>query len=129
MLAVDTNIVVRFFTKDDPPQARRAGALFHEQEVWLAKSVLLETEWVLRRIYRLPAERIIAGILALIGLPNVQVEDQAAVVKALTWSSQGLDFADALHLASCGEAIGFATFDARLVKLASKITPVDMIEA
>jgi len=128
MLAVDTNVVVQFFTKDDPQQARRAGVLLDEQEVWLAKTVILETEWVLRKIYRLPAQRIIAGMLALIGLPNVQVEDQAGVVKALTWSSQGMDFADALHLASCGKATGFATFDERLAELARKVTHVNMIE-
>lgn len=42
------------------------------------------------------------------------VEDELAVAKALDWFKDGLDFADALHLASAGSAKQFATFDQKL---------------
>ena len=48
MLAVDTNLVVRLLTNDEPAQAKRAAAAFAANEIYIAKSVLLETEWVLR---------------------------------------------------------------------------------
>jgi len=44
------------------------------------------------------------------------VEDRSAVLRALTLYDRGLDFADALHLASSGEADRFATLDQPLVR-------------
>jgi len=54
------------------------------------------------------------GLERLFGLPGVTVEDAAGVARALEWYGHGLDFADALHLASCGQASAFATFDRAL---------------
>jgi predicted nucleic acid-binding protein len=48
----------------------------------------------------------------------VRVEDPAAVSRALVWTSSGLDFPDALHLASKSEGARFASFDEKLVKRA-----------
>jgi predicted nucleic acid-binding protein len=76
--------------------------------------VVLETAWVLRTIHRLERTAIAAGLMRLLGLPGVEIEDRATVVRALEWSVQGLDFADALHLASSGQAEAFATFDRAL---------------
>ena len=50
MLAVDTNVVVRFLTGDEPAQAERARSIFEREAVLLLKTVMLETEWVLRRV-------------------------------------------------------------------------------
>jgi predicted nucleic acid-binding protein len=47
--------------------------------------------------------------------------DEPGVAKALDWSSQGLDFADALHLVSAGSAEQFATFDRKLAKRAKQL--------
>lgn len=126
MLAVDTNVLVRFFTKDEPRQTSRAGALLKEREVWIAKTVLLETEWVLTSVYGFTAEQIIGALRAVIGLPNVQVEDDVGVALALDWTSQGLDFADALHLSNCSQTDSFITFDETLAKRARRFTPVDV---
>jgi predicted nucleic acid-binding protein len=57
----------------------------------------------------------------LVALPNVRCEDEAAVVAALEWSTSGLDFADALRLASARSANAFATFDADLVRRAASV--------
>jgi len=56
MLAVDTNVVVRFLTRDDHVQAARARLIFDRETVLLLKSVLLEAEWVLRSVYHFPPE-------------------------------------------------------------------------
>ena len=50
MRAVDTNVLVRFLTRDDQQQAARARKVM-EQGVFIPKTVLLETEWVLRYTY------------------------------------------------------------------------------
>jgi len=120
VLAVDTNVVVRFLVCDDARQTQRASALFRSEDIWLPKTVLLETEWVLRRLYRLNGDRVLAALRALIGLPNVQVEDAAAVGRALEWTTLGLDFADALHWASRGESRQFVSFDENLVKRSAR---------
>ena len=127
MIAVDTNLVVRFLARDDPAQAARAKALIEAQPILLLKTVLLESEWVLRTSFGFDRAAIGEALRRLIGLPGVEVEDRAAVARAFAWFDQGLDFADALHLASSGGAAAFATFDRALRRRARTIaeaTPV-----
>ena len=116
MIAIDTNVLVRLLTGDDATQTQRATALFEENPIYLSKTVLLETEWVLRFSYQLQREVIISAFKNVLGLPQVSIEDGFAVANALTLFESGMDFADALHLASSREATQFATFDARLKK-------------
>jgi predicted nucleic-acid-binding protein len=120
MLAVDTNVIVRLLTLDEPRQAARARTAFARETIFLPKTVLLETEWVLRRLYGFDQNQIAAAFAALIALNNVRCEDLTAVTTALKWLSVGMDFADALHVASSGLAQRFGTFDANLVKRAKK---------
>ena len=121
MIAVDTNVVVRLLTGDDARQAARASALFRTEDIWLSKTVILETEWVLRSLYRFHGAQVSAAMLALTSLPAVRVEDPAALSRALEWTSLGMDFADALHLASRGASAKFVSFDEKLVKRAKGI--------
>ena len=51
IIALDTNVVVRFLTNDDAIQARRARRLIEQNEVVIPLTVLLEAEWVLRAAY------------------------------------------------------------------------------
>ncbi|ABB31575.2 PilT protein domain protein [Geobacter metallireducens RCH3] len=122
MIAVDTNILVRYVTNDDPLQARRALAILARQEdIFIPKTVLLETEWVLRAVYELPVESILKALLHILGLPNVVAENPEEVSLALDYYSRRLDFADALHLASSCHADSFFSFDAAFVKRGKKI--------
>ena len=123
MIAVDTNVVVRLLTQDHPAQAARAVEIFRSGRVFIPKSVLLETERVLRYSYELGSDAILRALRGVLGLPNVSVEDPTAAVTAMTLFEQGLDFADALHLASSSPADRFVTFDARLAKRAKGLTP------
>jgi predicted nucleic acid-binding protein len=89
--------------------------------------VLLETEWVLRSLYGFSPESLAGALRALAGLRTVFLEDELAVAKALDWLKEGLDFADALHLASAGNAGRFATFDRKLARQASRTTKLETI--
>jgi predicted nucleic acid-binding protein len=129
MLAVDTNVVVRLLTGDEPAQAARARVIFQRETVLLAKTVLLETEWVLRSLYRFDAFRILDAFTSLAALPNVVCEDIESVVNAIGWARAGMDFADALHLASARSAGRFATFDRKLIESAGNITDITAVEA
>ena len=118
MIAVDTNVLVRLIAADDQGQLALARSLFENESIFISKTVLLETEWVLRSAYRVAPENLAVAIRRLLGLSKVTVESGAAVGQALEWYDSGFDFADALHLASAAPAAGFATFDRNLVRLA-----------
>jgi predicted nucleic-acid-binding protein len=121
VIAVDTNVLIRLLTADEPEQARRSSELFARNRVFIPKTVVLETEWVLRYAYGFEPEAIVTGLRNLFGLSNVDIEDLPAVKQALDWHAQGVDFADGLHLASSASARQFATFDRALVKAAKRI--------
>ena len=120
MISVDTNVLVRVLANDDPKQAKRAIALLGAGPVWITKTVLLETEWVLRYTYALDVRAIGKAFTKLLAVPGIDVEDRTAVGLALGWHQGGMDFADALHLASSNEATAFATFDRRMAKAATR---------
>lgn len=128
MIAVDTNIIVRVLTNDDPRQARRAVQLLEKNDIFISKTVILETEWVLRHAYGIDSDTIISGFQKLFGLAGVTVEDSWAIFQALNWHREGLDFADALHMASGMRSSHFATFDKSLIKKSSRIKVIEVME-
>jgi len=128
MIAVDTNLLARILTNDDPIQARRAVKILKSDEIFIPKTVLLETEWVLRHAYGIGRSHIIFGFQKLLGLPNVNVEDPDGIYQAISWYENKFDFADALHLASSRRCISFATFDSSFTKKAQQFSSMEMIK-
>lgn len=120
MHAVDTNVLVRLLTGDDKKQTLRVATLFKKENIFIPKTVLLETEWVLRRLYRLDSAVIVDAFRKLTSLSNVEVEHAQLIQQALQWCESGMDFADALHLASSTNSQKFATFDEKLKKSAPR---------
>lgn len=120
MIALDTNVIIRVVTADDPEQLAIALEALRSGELWVCKTVLLETEWVLRYSYELPPATVLEALRRLLGYPGLQVEDRGAVLQALSLFEEGMDFADALHLASSARAERFVTFDRPLAKIAGK---------
>lgn len=118
MIGIDTNLLVRLLINDDKQQAALAAELIEKNSVFISKSVLLETEWVLRYSYELDCDVIHAAFEKLLGLSEVTVEDQASVSLAMQWYQNNQDFADALHLATSNKLGRFATFDKKLIKKA-----------
>jgi len=121
VLAVDTNVVVRYLTRDDAEQFARASALIASEDVFVCTTVVLECEWVLRRAYQFSRNRIVEALRSFAGLPRVTLEEPALIVQALEWSAAGMDFADALHLATTGDCEAFVSFDRRLATIARRI--------
>jgi predicted nucleic-acid-binding protein len=121
MRAVDTNIVVRYLTGDDPAQSPRARALIDGEDVWLGLTVVLETEWVLRSVFKLSPVEIASALRTLAGQPTVLVENAGVLAHALALHDGGLEFADALHVSAASAFDGFMTFDAALARQAAKL--------
>lgn len=118
MLAIDTNLIVRYLTGDHPKQSPRARKLIDGEPVFVAATVMLEVEWVLRSTYEHRPADVARALQAFAGLPTVTVEDSAMTAIALNLAEKGMDFADALHLARSMHCAGFATFDRKFVKAA-----------
>jgi predicted nucleic acid-binding protein len=78
----------------------------------LLKTVLMETEWVLRGL-GFERLRIVESLAGLLGLPNAFCEEMSSVSEAIEWIRKGMDFADAIHLASARAALIFVTFDSQ----------------
>jgi predicted nucleic-acid-binding protein len=124
--AIDTNIVVRLLTADDPEQAAAAKQIIEAGDIFLGVTVLLEAEWVLRAGYGFDATQIASALRGLAGLPGMSVEEPTLLSTALEWLEGGMDFADALHLARSGHCSAFVTFDRKFAKRAEALaaTPV-----
>jgi predicted nucleic-acid-binding protein len=121
MLAIDTNIVLRYLTDDDPEQSARARDLILNNAVLVSSTVLLEVEWVLGSAYGLTKDDRLSALEAFLGMPQVQPQDPDQVANSLAWARSGMGFADALHLASAQAAESFVTFDKQLATTAKRI--------
>jgi predicted nucleic-acid-binding protein len=120
MTAIDTNVVVRFLTADDPQQAAAARSQFAGDFIWIGRTVLLETAWVLGGAYGFEDSAIREAFTRLFGLANVQTEDVASVTVALNLNAQGLDFADAIHLSGRPRGADFVSFDRAFIRRAKR---------
>lgn len=119
MIAVDTNILARYYVDDpaDPEAARQrpvAERLMRESaSIFVPVTVVLELVWLLRAFYDFDVDACAGVVEHLAGLPNVMVEDKPAVLEATRLHRAGLDFADALHLSRSGRCESLMTFDDR----------------
>ena len=134
MRALDTNVLARFFIDDaDDAQAakqRPSAVAALSGRAFVAVTVLMELEWVMRGFYGLPPTDISRVLRVLSSIEHITLEDRSAVLMALDAFDQGLDFADALHMARSSRASGFATFDQRLAKRAKDLAlspPVELL--
>ena len=113
---IDPNVLIRFLTRDDPRQASIASH-FIRQGVRIQKIALVETEWVLRKVYGWKKEAVLKAFETLMCYAKIDVEEREQVTEALTnWAvSPKSDFADCLLVAGADSA--FATFDEGLATL------------
>ena len=59
MRAVDTNILARFYLRDDATQGRIAASVLAAGDLFVPKTVILELEWVLRYVADQPEDKVI----------------------------------------------------------------------
>ena len=126
MVHIDTNIIIRYLTKDDPEKAKRVYGLFQmvargEEDIAVTEAVIAEVIYVLssKRLYNLPRAEIVMRlqpILLLKGLhTGCRPTDKAMYTQALhIYATTPLDFTDAIILARMqqeGEKIVYS-FDA-----------------
>jgi predicted nucleic-acid-binding protein len=124
MIGLDTNVLVRYLTQDEPRQAALATRIVEEQLTaespgFIGIIVLVETVWVLQRRYRASEDEIRETIEHLLGSLTLCVENRDVVIRALSvCGAQQCGFADALIAASAasGGCERTVTFDRRAVR-------------
>ncbi|HGG58822.1 MAG TPA: type II toxin-antitoxin system VapC family toxin [Gammaproteobacteria bacterium] len=120
MIAFDTNLLVRLAVNDDERQADMAERLIDSNEVFISRTVLLETEWVLRSVYKKSRDDIALFFENALATENLVMENSTEIGQALEWYKLGADFADAMHLCICGESL-LHTLDMEFCKAANKL--------
>ncbi len=117
MIGLDTNVLVRYLTQDDPKQTAAAtrlfGSLSAASPAFVSQVVLAETVWVLQSRYVADAAQIGQVVETLLRTDAIQVERADVVWRALRRFRQDqADFPDALvaelaHAAGCGQIYSF----------------------
>jgi predicted nucleic acid-binding protein len=105
---IDTDVIIRFLTGDDPEKQAAASALFERVEqgeiaISAPDTVIADAIYVLSspRLYHLPREEIKDLLTPLVCLPQFQLQNRYAVLRALNlYAATKLDFGDTLILAS-----------------------------
>ena len=104
---LDTNVIIRYVTNDNPDQSARSLALLREVEdgersVMTCEGVFVEAVQVLesKRLYNLPRSEIRSVLTDLIELPGLQIPHKSTYIRALDlYASTSLDFVDTLNVA------------------------------
>jgi predicted nucleic-acid-binding protein len=115
---LDTNVLVRYLTQDEPAQARRAGALIERtlakgDNFYLSVIVLCEIVWVLRGAYRLEKKSVLLAVERILETAGFLVEDRDSVQEAVEQFRLGRgDFTDYLlgarnRAAGCSDTVTF----------------------
>jgi predicted nucleic-acid-binding protein len=125
MIGLDTNVLVRYLTQDDPGQSLRATELIERRLTednpgFISVVAMTETVWVLERAYRLSNVRIAEVIERLLQTAVLVVENEAEVFAAMTVLQEGSgSFADSL-IGELGDRAGCSvtlTFDQKASRL------------
>ena len=126
MLGIDTNVLIRYLTRDNQPLYENERRLIDREvakgkPVLVSLLVLLQTEWVLRSRYEMAKAEIIAAFSALLDTADLAFEDEPSLETAIyTWKESAVDFADCL-IDARNRRLGCratATFDSKALKLA-----------
>ena len=124
MIALDTNVLIRFLVEDDEAQSRRAtklieGAVARDEQLFVSDIVMCETVWVLASAYRFSRAEIVDALSQLLRARSAVFSSADNIARALDAYRKGRgDFADYLireHARSAG-AETVATFDGALIK-------------
>lgn len=111
MITLDANLLARLLLRDHAQQQAPVRQLLEQPQDFTAPvTVMLELVWVLE-VNGCSADDIVQGLTLLLGLPNFEPAHPEALRRALQWYRQGMDFADALHLALSRASQQGSTFD------------------
>ena len=124
MIALDTNVLVRFVVADDPEQAHIARALLEdctgERPAFVCREVIVEVVWVLEKTYRFSRNEIATLLDEMVGTEGLEVEMASDVARAASkYRRGGAGFSDHMIAAAARRsgAEPLYTFDRKLAQV------------
>jgi predicted nucleic-acid-binding protein len=120
MTALDTNVLVRFLTRDDESQFQKVLRMLDRKRAtfFVNDLVLVETDWVLRSLYDWQGQEVADAFARLTTIHNLTFENESRLRSSLKALREGADLADELIVRSCRDrgAKAFVTFDKDIVR-------------
>jgi predicted nucleic-acid-binding protein len=131
MIGLDTNILVRYFIKDDPEQTRLAVNLIYSlsptEPGWIGMAIFMELDWVMNNVLKVKKDRVVEIFDTLLVSQELVVENAQTVREALQlYRARNADFSDCL-IAASAKAAGCSrtvTFD----RIAARDAGMELIE-
>ena len=124
MIALDTNILVRYLAQDDAAQFQVAADLIEgftsDAPGYVCREVIIELVWVLERSYKYSREEIAEALLSIVTASQLSVENAQDIASVVNlYREEGYDFADLMirQAAQRAESRILKTFDQKLAKL------------
>ena len=124
MVALDTNVIVRYLVRDDPEQAAAARELVErltpENPGFICREAMVETAWVLKRVYRFSRAQISETLVDLTASESIVVErSEEVAAAAYRYGEGGAEFADLMILSAAVRAGAgpLHTFDRKLSRM------------
>lgn len=122
MIALDSNVLIRYIAQDDPVQSPQAtaiidSALSRQECIFIPVVVLCETVWVLRGYYKLSKQKIVQVLEALTAEKGFEIEACPEIMRALAdYRKNSGDFADYVigHISRRSGCTAVYTFDNKL---------------
>jgi len=124
IVVIDTNLLVRYLTDDDPQKAKAVDTLLNrankgELKILIPSVVVAELVWVLESFYKLAAAEITELVEAILNTPGVDIQDKSIIKAALKiYRSKEIDLIDAwiIEFAKARGAKRIYTFDKKHFK-------------
>ena len=123
MIALDTNVLVRFLVRDDEAQASAANMLLTsltaEEPGFVCREVVVELVWVLERAYGFPRDQIADVLEQLVSTEVLVIEAADDVAQAaFRYRAGGAGFSDLMILAAAerAQALPMYTFDQKAAR-------------
>ena len=124
MIALDTNVLVRFLAQDDDAQFEVAAGLIEgctsDAPGYVCREVIIELVWVLERAYKYSREDIAEALLSIVTASQLSVENAQDIASVVNlYRDEGYDLADLMirQSAQRSENRILKTFDQKLAKL------------
>ena len=95
--------------------------MIRDNRCFVSRVTLLETYQVLESFYQLDQSALVTALHTLFGIESIAIEDHLVTARAVEWYEQGMDFGDALALASARKQDSLATFDRAFARIAAKL--------
>jgi predicted nucleic-acid-binding protein len=122
LIAIDTNIILRFLTRQPKAQFEAARSLFRSGGLFVSTPVVMEVYFTLTgSVLAFADDHALEALDAVLRLPGVEVQQADEVFAAIAYARQGLPFKDACVLAFSADASRLVTFDKPFSKRAAKL--------